>query len=258
MSDRQIELTTNRHRITLFVNSLSGPETIEDCREVKFELPGGGRRRAVFFLSPDKNSNDPYSIKPSDEWDVPVRWDDPTMLFVPTLSDEAVLTAMRYIIDNGLEDEAFENEDEIRLDDSPPAIHGPSGANQHMALRSLFIITTLIAVVCALCVSAERSWFGPARQNVELQRRFDQIIADRGWQGQINPIHYFDEVRILINNVPADELQTIFPVLHEIRWLRLIKIYEPRLSETELERWRSNFPNCIVLNGNAKYDDSTK
>ena len=40
------------------------------------------------------------------------------MLFVPSLSDESILAAMQYIIDNGMEADAFENEEDIRLDDS--------------------------------------------------------------------------------------------------------------------------------------------
>jgi hypothetical protein len=40
------------------------------------------------------------------------------MLFVPTLNDESVLSAMRYIIDNDQQDIAFENEDDIRLNDA--------------------------------------------------------------------------------------------------------------------------------------------
>ena len=115
MTGRQIELATRRHRITLYVNSPLGVDPIDDYREVNFELPGRGRYRAVFFLLPDKNSDDPYAIKPRDEWDVPVRWDDPTMLYVPALDDNSVLAAMRYIIDNDQQDDAFENEDDIRL-----------------------------------------------------------------------------------------------------------------------------------------------
>lgn len=117
MTGRQLELTTKSHRITLLISSPSGLDPIDDYREVNFELPGRGRHRAVFFHLPDKNSKNPYAIKPNDEWDVPVRWDDRTMLFVPELHDESILAAMRYIIDNGFVDVAFENEDDIRLSD---------------------------------------------------------------------------------------------------------------------------------------------
>ncbi len=40
------------------------------------------------------------------------------MLYVPALNDDSVLAAMRYIIDNDQQDDAFENEDDIRLDDA--------------------------------------------------------------------------------------------------------------------------------------------
>jgi hypothetical protein len=117
MTGRQLELSTENFGITLFINSPSGVDPIDDYREVIFELPGRGRHRAVFFHLPDKKSKDPYAIKPTDEWDVPVRWDDPTMLYVPGLHDESILAAMRYIIDNDYVDDAFENEDDIRLSD---------------------------------------------------------------------------------------------------------------------------------------------
>ena len=90
---------------------------MEDYREVKFELPGPGRHRAIFFLRPDKNLDEPDATKPSNERNIPVRWDDPTMLFIPTLNDESIFAALCYILDNHLADEAFENEDDIRRND---------------------------------------------------------------------------------------------------------------------------------------------
>jgi hypothetical protein len=40
------------------------------------------------------------------------------MLYVPTLNDDSVLAAIRFIIDNDQQDDAFENEDDIRLNDA--------------------------------------------------------------------------------------------------------------------------------------------
>ncbi len=116
-----------------------------------------------------------------------------------------------------------------------------------MSLRSLFLIAALIALVCAAIVSVQRSWFGPAREAVEAQQQFDQIIATNNWKGQINPLHYFGEVRILIHQVPESELEAIFPLLHKISWLKVIRVYEPHLSEEALRRWREEFPSCTLL-----------
>lgn len=113
MNQHQLQLVVGGHEIALSINSPSGLAPIEDYREVNFVLPGQGRRRAVFFLLPDKNSSDPFATKPEHEWHVPVRWDDPTMLFIPDLSDRSILAAIKHIIDHKLEDEAFENEDDI-------------------------------------------------------------------------------------------------------------------------------------------------
>ncbi|MCU0713329.1 MAG: hypothetical protein MUC43_14815 [Pirellula sp.] len=118
MTGRQLVLSSGKLQITLLVQSPTGLDPIDDYREVNFEIPGRGRYRAVFFLLPDGNSDDPYAIKPINEWDVPVRWDDPTMLFVPTLNDDSILAAMRYIIDNGLESDACESDDDLRLNDT--------------------------------------------------------------------------------------------------------------------------------------------
>lgn len=117
MTGRKLMLELGDAHIPLHVDSPAGLDPMDDYREVTFGLPGKGRRRAVFFLLPDTKSHDPHAAKPVDEWDAPVRWDDNTMLFVPSLSDDSILAAMRYILGNGLEDEAFEDEDDIRLND---------------------------------------------------------------------------------------------------------------------------------------------
>ena len=115
LAGRQIELATNRHRVTPYVNSPSGVDPIDNSRDASLGLPGRGRYRAVFNLIPDKNADDPYAIRPRDPWDVRVRWHDPTTLFVPALNDDSVLAATKYIIDNSKQGNAFENEVEVRM-----------------------------------------------------------------------------------------------------------------------------------------------
>ena len=116
-----------------------------------------------------------------------------------------------------------------------------------MSLRFLFLITAAVALICALLVGVERSWFGPAREGIEARQEFDALIAKNGWNGQIIPIHYDREVRIVMNDIDANDLETIFPLLHKISWLRVITIYESRLTEEEQARWRSAFPSCILV-----------
>ena len=109
--DRKLILHRSPESLELLV---SGPEIqldpLEDYRELNFEIPKLGRCRAVFFLLPDKNSLDVNVIRPlhRDQWNVPVKWDDPTMLYVPSLDDHSLLDAMNYIFDNSLEREVFE------------------------------------------------------------------------------------------------------------------------------------------------------
>lgn len=100
-------------QIPLTVGAPIDLSPIEDYRDVNFVIPTKGRHRAVFFLLPDKSSMDPYSVMPTREWNVPVRWDDNSMLFVPSLDDNSILSAMKYIFQNGMESSAFENEEDI-------------------------------------------------------------------------------------------------------------------------------------------------
>lgn len=108
---RKLVLECQPKPIALFV---MGPEVevgpIDDYREVQFEHPRLGWCRAVFFLLPDKNSDVRHAIQPMpiDAWRVPVRWDDPTMLFVPGLDDRFLLEAMQYLMENRFEKEVFE------------------------------------------------------------------------------------------------------------------------------------------------------
>ena len=113
MNNRKRMLEAGGEKIVLSVSTPSGLDPIDDYREVTFGLQDGSQRRAMFFLLPDKNSNDPYAVKPEGEWTVPVCWDDPTMLYVPTLKDESILAAITYILNQKLEASAFEVVDEI-------------------------------------------------------------------------------------------------------------------------------------------------
>lgn len=112
MNVHELTFAWDGRSIRLRVCSPATTYPIDDYREVHFELPTKGRCMAVFFLLPDKSSSDPYSVKPLHEWDVPVRWDDPTMLYVPELHDQAILAAFKYIFENELEATAFEYLDE--------------------------------------------------------------------------------------------------------------------------------------------------
>ena len=113
MKQWSLSLKLGDVQIPLTVEAPTNLTPIEEYREVNFVIPGKGRHRAVFFLLPDRKSMDPYAVMPTKEWNVPVRWDDNTMLFVPSLDDDSVLSAMKYIFQNGLETSAFENEEDI-------------------------------------------------------------------------------------------------------------------------------------------------
>lgn len=113
MKQWSLTLELSDVQIPLTVEAPTNFAPIEEYREVNFLIPGKGRHRAVFFLLPDRSSKDPYAVMPTKEWNVPVRWDDNTMLFVPSLDDNSILSAMKYIFQNGMEASAFENDEDI-------------------------------------------------------------------------------------------------------------------------------------------------
>ncbi len=113
MKQWSLTLALGDVQIPLTVKAPTNLAPIEEYREVNFLIPGKGRHRAVFFLLPDRNSINTYAVMPTNEWNVPVRWDDNTMLFVPSLDDNSILSAINYIFKNGMEASAFENEEGI-------------------------------------------------------------------------------------------------------------------------------------------------
>ncbi len=112
MDAQTLRLTCKRGCFKLEL--LAAPEGLsptEDSREVHVVIGDSGCWRAVLFLLPDKNSDDPDVAMNADEWSAPARWDDPTMLFVPSFDNESILAAFEYVLDNMLEASAFEHED---------------------------------------------------------------------------------------------------------------------------------------------------
>jgi hypothetical protein len=112
MKQWSLTLELSDVQIPLTVEAPTNLAPIEEYREVNFLIPGKGRHRAVFFLLPDRSSMDSYAVMPTKEWNVPVRWDDNAMLFVPSLDDNSILSAMKYIFQNGMEASAFENDED--------------------------------------------------------------------------------------------------------------------------------------------------
>ncbi len=100
----------------------------------------------------------------------------------------------------------------------------------------MFVIVAFIALICGFFAALERTWFGPVREGQEAQRRLNEMIAEQKWQGQITPDFSLYRVLILIDCEHEDELEKIFPILHDISWLKELIIYEPELSEAAIAR----------------------
>lgn len=108
-----VTLVLNDQQIVLGVSAPREAKPLDDFREVNFVLPNKGLRRAVFFLLPDPHSDSRQADVPTVVWPVPVRWDDKTMLYVPTLEDQSLLSALSYILLHDLDDETLENDQDI-------------------------------------------------------------------------------------------------------------------------------------------------
>lgn len=124
-----------------------------------------------------------------------------------------------------------------------------------MSLRSIFVVIVAIivlAILCAIPIAFELTWAAPAREGVAVQKKIDKLIAENEWNGQIIAVHYDRHVRILMNDIPEAELEKIFPILHEISWLDVIRIDDSRLSDAAIAKWKSEFPNCHLILGASR------
>ena len=113
-------------------------------------------------------------------------------------------------------------------------------------LRSLFVLVSVLAILFAGLRFVEVNWVAPARNGREALAKFNQLIAENKWDGSVVPIHYFRSVRILINRIDEAELKKLYPILHEIYWLRTISIDYPEVSEQMLHELQSEFPQCTI------------
>lgn len=105
---KTLEFECVRGKFELCVHPAPGLPPIDDYREVHLDIPGKGRYRAVLFLLPDTASDDSFAVLPIERWNVPAKWDDNTMLFVPSLDDRYVIDAFRFVLDENHEDSALE------------------------------------------------------------------------------------------------------------------------------------------------------
>ncbi len=113
-------------------------------------------------------------------------------------------------------------------------------------LRTVFVLLILLAISLASYTFVENTWFGPARLGREAQAEFNRLIAENQWNGSIAPTFYFHNVRIGLYNVDETEIRKIYPILHEIYWLRHIVIHSPSLSPQMLRELQAEFPQCMI------------
>ncbi len=107
-------LEVDDFRIRLSVEAPTIPERRDEYREIYFSLKGK-RRRAVFWVVPDSNLNDPHTAMPAMEWNAQVMWKDNSGLPVRSVDDDSILAAMSYIFRNGMEASAFREGDSKTL-----------------------------------------------------------------------------------------------------------------------------------------------
>lgn len=113
-------------------------------------------------------------------------------------------------------------------------------------LRTVFAFITLVAILLCSYTFVENTWFGPAQLGREAQAEFNRLIADNQWDGFIAPTFYLHDVRIGLYNVEETEMRKLYPILHEIHWLKHIVIHSPPLSPQMLQELQAEFPECMI------------
>ncbi len=114
------------------------------------------------------------------------------------------------------------------------------------SLRTAFSVLFFLAILLACYTFTENTWFGPARQGVDAQAKFNRLIAENQWDGFIAPTHYLQNVRIGIYNVEEAEIRKLYPTLHEITWIESIVIHSPSLTPSMLQELANEFPECVI------------
>lgn len=115
-------------------------------------------------------------------------------------------------------------------------------------LRSLFIVVLVIAMMCGLVVFFEQSWFGPARVGRESQSQLDAIFAKHKWEGWAGTWHYDYRVRIASSDIGDDEMKELYPILHDIYWLKHIEFHTTSMTDQGISDMKREFPNCVFTN----------
>ncbi len=115
-------------------------------------------------------------------------------------------------------------------------------------LRALFVAVLIAAMVFGSAVFVERTWFGPARIGVESQARLDTIFAKYQWQGYAGTWHYDYRVRIVSSDIGDNEMKKLYPILHDIDWLKHIELDTASMTDEGLSEMKVEFPNCVFTN----------
>lgn len=112
-------------------------------------------------------------------------------------------------------------------------------------LRTLFIVVSVTAMMCGLVVFFEQGWFGPARVGRESQTQLDAVFAKQGWQGYAGTWHYDYRVRIVSSDIGDAEMKVLYPILHDIYWLKHIELHTASMTDEGLAEMKREFPQCV-------------
>jgi len=105
----------------------------------------------------------------------------------------------------------------------------------------------VIALICGFVVFVEQSWFGPARSGRAAQVELDAVFAKNRWDGYAGTWHYDYRVRIVSSDIGDEEMVELYPILHELPWLKFIQLDTPSMTDTGLANMKREFPNCRVI-----------
>ena len=111
-------------------------------------------------------------------------------------------------------------------------------------LQAFVIAVSLVAMFVGLMIFVEWTWFGPARIGTAAQGRLDAAFAKNQWEGWATAWHYDYRVRITSPDIGDDEVEQLYPILHDIPWLRHIELYGTAISDEGLSDLKREFPDC--------------
>ena len=168
---RKVSLKANHNdsivEFKLYILSTPNSVNEDDSSATVYQSLSSGWRKGYFVCYPSD------SDESSKTWNQPVEWQDDQLLYVPSLTDQSIKEAVKYIIDNGFADLAFEESTEpteplINFDPIPQEFRDE--ASLQLQREKIYLNTFNSLVMLKLS--------GVAKTSVDLRNELMDIVID--------------------------------------------------------------------------------